>query len=407
MSLQEWASSPAFAIFAAFVALNTLVYIGLTLSRLIPWPKPIEISLAGDRAKVLEVGDVGGLRQAVQDHLAGKDDVAQVARGLLWLGLVGFGVAGFEVWDGGTRTAELVAVGLGISCLGASLAVRRQRMSATTATWLWALFIAAADSALMVQAGSSGDGFRYSFAIVIMAGFGTLCFAYVPFAVSAGLQVGVLAMCLVIWPTEGALQWMIAALTAVVAGYFMVGQRRAAQRAMSNALAVAETYGLRDTHSAALSLEGLVALGEPLAEVAWSEGRTPHLLFARIDNEDLIARNYGADYVGQLERSITEVLGQMSTPGDLVGKVGPGTLCLVSWRGGSDDDLMRHRLRRRVADLALGKSQVTVDIWTRDAPSSRIETSWAALVMAAAKPPDSGVSGRTIPSQQDAPVREP
>lgn len=395
--MEQFANSNAFVIFAAFVALNTLVYIGLTLSRLIPWPRPLELTLARERIDAARDDDVEGLRQVISDQMTGVSGVAQVARGLLWLGLVGFAVAAVESFSGAGRTAELVAAVIGVCCLAASLAVRRRRVTLTAATWLWASAIAVADVGLMIQAGSTGDGFRYSFAIVIMAGFGTLCFAYLPFFVSVGIQIVALGACLVVWPTAGSLQWMIAAFTAAVAGTFMVGQRREADGQLARILAASESLGLRHAGTGSLNLQGLKVLGGPLADLAWHEGRAPMITTIQVDGVDALAMAYDRAFVTRLNEAVSDALAAYAADGDLVADIAPGTICLVSWHHEPNSQAIVLEVKARVDALSLGKSPMTVRGWSTAARREGAAT-WPEVLHRALLRPQSADGAGPIPT---------
>jgi GGDEF domain-containing protein len=328
--MDQMIDNTGFQIFAAFVALNTLVYVGLTLSRLIPWPRPLELTYVADRSSMVDIEDGEGLHKTLQDQLSGGAAVAQIAKGFLWLGLVALAVAVFEVWDGGDVASALIAMTIALVSMGASLLLVRQRVPLVAASWLWALLVTAGDCGLIIQAGSSGDSFRYAFALVIMAGYGILCWSYVPLVVTMGIQISVLVASLYLWPSPGALQWLLAAITAAVAGVFMVNQRRRGAVDIGVVIAATDALGLRDPRTGVWTPRGLQEVARAVEAGTPHAGGHPVCVIVDFPHLDALRDSYGDDFASDLTDATLEDLSRIGADEGFVARISSSRLVLVS-----------------------------------------------------------------------------
>jgi GGDEF domain-containing protein len=355
--MDQMLDNPFLSLFAAFVALNTLVYVGLTLARLVPWPRPFELTYVAERNSMLTAESDEGLHRTLQDHLNGGTAVAQIAKGLLWLGLVALAVAAFEVWDGGGLSSALIALALSLASLAASLLLNRQRVPLVAASWLWVAIVTAADTGLIIQAGSSGDSFRYAFALVIMAGYGTLCWNYVPLVASMAIQISVLVASLYVWPSPGALQWILAALTAGVAGVFMVNQRRRSATDVGMVMSATDALGLRDPRTGVWTPRGIQEVAAAMERGVPEAGKRPVCVIVDFPNLASLGAAYGTDFADDImEAALRELAGVARSEG-IVARLSPSRVMLIS----SDPDVtahVNHVLTARLGALGLGKASI-------------------------------------------------
>ena len=141
-----------FQVFAGFVAFNTIIYLGLTLSKMTVWPRQARLR---NWARHLPMGIGGGgsgvdpkaplpepptrgtvdLRRSVLAH--------DVPVALAWLGglLIALNVVLYVANTGGSLVPHIVGVALGVVLLAVAQIASRARIGEQALTWTWCVSV--------------------------------------------------------------------------------------------------------------------------------------------------------------------------------------------------------------------------------------------------------------------------
>lgn len=293
------------SILTAFVALNTLVFIGLTLFKFLRWPTPV-------RPESLR--RIFRVEAAIPKESHGEEvrslaselpvNIRIIATGSAWLAATSVGVALIEFLDQRLIVPEVIAATLAIASLVLALNLRRRLVSETSAMWLWSALVGGFVTLLIVLAATSGESTRFGYALVIMAAYAVALIAYTPFWVSSLGMLAVLAVVIVMSSSEGGIQILIAGVTAVVAGAFIVGVRRDIDTRDMRHLVLSGTAGLKDPSTGAWTWVGLQSVAPTFMSVAELGGL--HVRVKTVTLTHLMKRTdeFGSAYGEQIMTSL-------------------------------------------------------------------------------------------------------
>lgn len=132
---QSTLTSPWFIVFAAFVGVNTIIYMGLALSKLIPWPRQAH------PRRVRTLLGVGARDDAaepivprVSRETPAESGVHDIAGAFGWLGGVVLLLSSVFAFLGRGNLSDFLAMGIGLVFLTIAQVISRTKMSARRAT---------------------------------------------------------------------------------------------------------------------------------------------------------------------------------------------------------------------------------------------------------------------------------
>lgn len=363
--------SPAFTAFATFVGFNTVVYLGLTLSRLIPLPAPIHPDAVRRMlGRTNEESDMTAPSTLVrvEDESAAQSATTDIARAFASLGgatlIVGVILVFATTAD---PNDELAAIAFGVACLVVSQLIARRRARPLLASWLWAFAVTALVALVLANAAVlDGDPILIGYAVVLMAAYGAVVVSTPAFAASALVMLGFFIVAAVTpqVPIDGT--WIPVATAALACGVVLMRTRRRSMALLAEIDALSERIGSTDPLTGLLTRNGLGTLAAQLVGTARRMDEPICLMLVNIDRTREANEIYGRRYGDDVVRTVADAIRGSVRDGDLVARWSGDEFLVLGIGGRPDVEQLARRIEQRASasGVALGKWPITVSCGT-------------------------------------------
>ena len=300
-------SAPWFAAFAVAVAFNTIVYLGLTFSKLVPWPAQVHPS----RVRALlptslwKEESMPRIRQEARKSpdnpfriLRASSVKLNVPRGLALTGalvvlvaLVNSAVDAGQ--DGGFRIAAFV---YGLLMIVLSQVLDRGRANPTTMTWAWVAAVTILVATMCWDSVRLDSSVSITYAIIAMLITPAISLSW-PAALAAGaVQVSLVTTAAYLVQAVSTPLWGVAGFTALIAGYVLLHLRLNVIDNLSLEQMRTTRLQTTDALTECLSRPGLITVAPPILSAA--SRANSEVFIALVDIIDMQGTNatYGTEY---------------------------------------------------------------------------------------------------------------
>ncbi len=367
---------PWFGLFGLFVALNTIIYLGLTAAKLVPWPAPVHPSSVRDilNSHPEEHSMPNAYRSAFRELDNPAQDLRDAAARQtipMALALVGALTATVAllyilVYYDSSGPVLLFGPVYGFILIVASLVLARTRASATTMRWTWTVLLALliAENSWRADLIDSAVPLAYSLVCLGFLAPITLSWSFG----AAGAIPGVIPVTIggYFVSVVDTFSWGLASVTAALASLVLLYLRVTALDRIAEERARAEMLATTDVRTGTFSRTGLIALAPSVAASAELSEEEVGVVACLLPELTMLNANYGFEYGG-------EVL--LATARSLRASL-PERALLARWSGDSFLAVMsgeapaaatiRGEVEQRLRDsgIALGKTPITVRVGT-------------------------------------------
>lgn len=365
---------------ATVVAFNTIVYVGLTLAKLIPLPKQfhpsrvrgwlraigadVDKDSAVDEIPTRPVAEGNTPYDRMRTTIANRDIPQAFA---LVGGFVVLLSAAAIVGSGGRElTDHLVEFAAGMVFLLLAQVLGRRDFRARTMMWTWAVASTLLVIVFIVEAFHAGSQTPLAYALIAMTAFAPVVLAWLPTLVASGVMLASMIVASVAVPGSEDLRIVASTFAALVISATLLRLRLTALDALSDEQSKAEALATTDVLTGVLTRNGLVSLMPELAGIA--ERVEEYVCVMLIDINSLAKANeqYGVGYGDDVLREVAKVVASHVRTGDLVARWG-GDEFLVAGLGHKPD---AQTLAKRIEDavqrtgINLGRWPTTVKVGT-------------------------------------------
>ena len=380
-----------FIIFAAFVGVNTIIYLGLTLSKLIPWPAPVHPRVV---RKMLGIDASGGAVQplvpSVSRETASESGVHDIARGFAWVGMI-MVLVGIHLAFPPNRTLwDFAAIAAGMLFLAIGQIVARAKISTRLASWVWALSISVLAIATAYGAQQGGIE-RIGYVIVLVVVLGAVSLTWGSFVVAAVLLAASFIAPVFSFSRSFDPAWLMPLAFALVAGGLLMVLRRRSLGILQEVERLENQLGSTDVLTGVLTRQGVLTLSPQVRRIAQRDAKPMFLMI--IDIVDLAGANkdYGTGYGDDLLRATADVIKSSSRDSDLLGRWSGDEFVLVGIGAEASIDALTARIVSNISEsaVAVGKRPLCVSTGTaigspQDSLDRFINTAMAELDKSAA-----------------------
>jgi len=380
-----------FTVFAAFVGVNTIIYLGLTFSKLIPWPSPVHPRVV---RKLLGIDASGGtvpsVVPSVSRETAAESGVHDIARGFAWIGIIMVLVGTALAFLPGRTLSDFAAVAGGMLFLAIAQIVARTKVSARLASWTWVLSVSVLAIAIAYGA-TPGNIERMGYVLVLIVAFGAVSLTWPSFVVAALLLAGSFITLAFSFSNSFAPGWFAPLAFALVASGMLMVLHRRSLGILEKVDRLENQLGSTDVLTGVLTRQGVLTLSPQVRRIAHRDAKPMFLMI--VDIVDLAGANkdYGAGYGDDLLRATADVMKSSSRDSDLLGRWSGGEFVLVGVGAEASVEALITRIVHNIAEsaVAVGKRPLRVSIGTaigspQDSIDSFINTAMAKLEEAAA-----------------------
>lgn len=373
-------TAPWFGVFAAFVAFNTVIYLGLTLAKFVPWPAPVGPA-ALRRVIPLDPEEISTMRfmpssspttTAAEVRLRGESarETIPVALTLVGALTVLVSLVNTALYLDTVGPTVLIGAVMGVVFIVLGQVVSRTRISDRAAVWTWSIAMV-----FLVGETSWRAAVLNSAVLLAYATMALLVAAPVSLSWSAGITSAILGLAPIALAgydvsAVDTVSWIIAAGTGAVASLVLLYLRITAIDRIAEEEKRANTLATTDPLTGTFSRTGLLALAPSVADAAMRSGSDVGVITCTLPDLTTINAEYGFDYGGQVLAATSRALRASLPERALVARWGGQTLLAVM----TGAPPPAHELHGEVmanldlTGIALGKRPITVSVGTASAP---------------------------------------
>lgn len=369
-------TSPWFSAFTLFVAFNTIIYLGLTLAKFVPWPSPVHPSQV--RAALTHSPDeedtpmprrLPGRRPPGGDLVQRLRGAASVQTIPLALSLVGaltvvVGLLNTVLYLDAIGPLVLIGVAFGVVLVIVAQVLARAAVSPRVMMWSWTLLLVGLVAETAWRASVLDSAVLLAYAAIALTVMAPISLSW-----STGITGAVLGIIpIVIAGAEvssvDTVSWAIAALTAALASLVLLQLRLAGITSLATQQLRAQTLASTDSLTGVFSRTGILALAPAVAQTAESAGTDVGVVVCTVADLDTINADYGFEYGGQVLGATARALRACVPGGTLVGRWGGRTFIALVGGDAPAADSLRDSIDQAIlrSGVALGKRPVSVDV---------------------------------------------
>ena len=383
-----------FLTFALFVGFNTLIYVGLTMAKIVPWPSQIRPARVRALVRSHPQEDTVPITATAASQPPANPYTRQrmasatqnIPRGLALVGGVIIVVSLLNIVISQTwawvQTAGLI---MGLVMLGLSLVLARLHASSGVTSWVWAIAMAAFIVQLCVDAIQSDSGLVLTYSTVALVVLPPVSMSWrVTMTVGVLALAAVITACIIVDAVE-TLPWMIGAIAAFASGVVLLQLRLNLVDTLTDEQQRSHELMTTDPLTGLLSRQGLQTLAPSVIGVAGEAGIDVRMTVCMIDDLAAIAADYGFVYTDDVIEATARAVAQESPAGDLTARWSDGTFAVLGVGNALDAHDFGARVMQGIAmsGVALGKRPITVSVRTDALPPA--QASLDSLVMGALK----------------------
>jgi diguanylate cyclase (GGDEF)-like protein len=407
---QSVLTSDWFMWLATVVAFNTIVYVGLTLAKLIPLPKQfhpsrvrgwlraigtdVDKDTAVDEIPTRAIPEGTNPYDRMRTTIA-KRDIPQ-AFALVGGFVVLLAAAAIIGSAGRELTDHLVELAAGMIFLLLAQILGRRDFGARTMMWTWATASTLLVLIFIVEAFHARSQTPLAYALIAMTAFAPVTLAWRPTFTASGVMFAGMTVASVMVPGVEDLRIVASTFAALVIGATLLRLRLTALDALSDEQAKSEALATTDVLTGALTRNGLVSLMPEMAGIA--ERVEEHVCVMLVDINSLEKANeqYGVRYGDDVLREVANVVEGHVRAGDLVARWGGDEFLVAGLGHKPDAQLLATRIEEAVrrTGINLGRWPTTVKVGT--AAGDPRETTFDTLVAEAIA--EAGHSSTQVPT---------
>ncbi len=372
---QSTLSEPWFLLLTLVVALNTIVYLGLTCAKLAPWPAqvhPLRVRalLPDTIGKDTAMRDIPRSARRSPDHpyLAMRMQAAQetIPRAF---GLTGGLVLAVTFINAvfspqGSLLSRAVATAIGIVMLVLALTFGRQSVPPIAMIWVWSAVASLLVIKLCWDAVDASNPVALTYAVVAMIITPAISMAWVPSIVTGLVNLTSITVAGLVLETVDTPRWFLAATAALVASFVLLQIRMNSTDSLSLEQLKSNVLASTDPLTGLLARNGLLTLAPSLSAAVERTGGAVYV--SLIDIRDLARANadYGMAYGDSVIAAVGRAVTASVPPGDLVSRWDGDCFLVLGIGAAEDSPAFASRIDKAISltGISLGKTPITVAV---------------------------------------------
>lgn len=373
-------TSSWFILLLTVVAFNTIIYVGLTLAKLVPMPRQIHPSRVRLWVRALGVDPDKELpvkHRRERDTLTDADPYDDMRQRIVCRDIpLAFGITGILVI--GVAATALIAFGsygLNLHLLemstGVLLLILAQLFALrafrpVTVTWSWAVASVLIVVLSVVRAAYLDSPYPLTYAYIAMTAFAPVALYWRP-SIVAGL-VMLLALVALTQLHQGGddMRLIIAGVTALLVGAMLLRLRLKSVAELSQEKSLSEQLVTTDVLTGALTARGLLTVVPAIAGMAERTGEQVLLIDIRIPELAEANTKYGARYGDDVLRAAAKTIDRVVRTGDLVARWQGAEFVIAGIGSRPNADELVQRVQNALHDtgINLGKRPLRLSVGT-------------------------------------------
>ena len=372
---QSILSEPWFLLLTLVVALNTIVYLGLTFAKLAPWPAQIHPGrvralLPDAIGKETDMRDIPRSTRRSPDHpyLAMRRQAANetIPRAF---GLTGGLVLAVTLINAlfspeGSLVSRSVAFGIGITMLVLALTFGRLSTPPIVMVWIWSTVASLLVLKLCWDAVEASNPVALTYAVVAMIISPAISMSWVPSIVTGLINLTSITIAGLVLESIDTPRWFLAATAALVASFVLLQIRINSTDSLSLEQLKSNVLASTDPLTGLLARNGLLTLAPSLSAAVERTGGQVYV--SLIDIRQLARANadYGMAYGDSVIAAVGRAVKASVPPGDLVSRWDGDCFLVLGIGAAVNAQAFESRIDEAIAltGVTLGKTPITVAV---------------------------------------------
>lgn len=375
---QEILTSPWFILLATVVAFNTIIYLGLTLSKFVPWPKQFQGATIRKRLERLGALSApeghSSLEVARSTHLS--DPYEALRRGIanrdipLSMSLVGIVVVvtslvNLFLLDNNVAYNHVIQLAFGLTLLMLALIIGPRNGVGRGIKWMWALLMVVLVLLLANEAIVEDAVAPLAYILLVMAATPSVTMAWTPSLTALLLMWAPFTYATFVVGQKQDEQMALAGLVAAGVGLVLLRMRLRAAMAVGDYWEQLINSATTDALTGLLSARGQRELVPTLVSTAQRYRQSVWVVRIWVSNIRELNRIYGYSYGDELLRSLARVAAEKLPPNSSLARWG-GPLFIAVGFGQPipDEESVVRQLTAGLSQdpITLGKRAVELDV---------------------------------------------
>lgn len=369
-------TAPWFGVFGLFVAFNTIIYLGLTAAKFVPWPTQVRPHQV--RHLVPHSTEDNAMKTSPRSAFRDRGDTArdlretQAAQTIpLAMALVGaltaaVGMLYVLLYYTDEGPAMLVGPLYGVMLIVLSLVLARSRPQPRVAVWMWSLLMigfitetswraSVLDSAVPLAFTVVALGFTAPITLSWPAGIVAAVVGAIPI-IAAGAEVSVV----------DTLSWTLAAISAALSSLVLLYLRVVSLDQIAEEQERVNALASTDPLTGTFSRTGLITLSPSIADAAERSGSEVSVVTCTVRDLSRINAEYGFDYGGDVLGATARALRACLPDRAIIARwSGDQFLAVMTGDAPQAEDLKQGvMVNLDVTGIALGKRPLAVAVGT-------------------------------------------
>lgn len=371
-------TSTWFLILSTVVAFNTIIYLGLTVSKFIPWPRqihPSKVRAVHDavfnparRRKPLRAPSLRSVTESTDPFERMRDELTrrEIPQAFASFGglLLIISLAEILFFDPTAPVQHLLEVLASVAMLLTAQVLARRPFRASTLTWCWMVALLVNFGILLTGVALEGDVPTIAVAMILLTAFGSVSLRWPPVLITTVATILAIAFVMNVVDSALALQIVFLSIIAGATGMLLQSIRISSLHRQSEEKELYSALATTDPLTGLLSRSGLLGL---LPGTAANARRTNQAICViLIDIIDLARANssYGLAYGDAVLRAVADAVRSTVREGDLASRWADDDFVVAGPGNTPDADSIRRRVEAHIAasGVALGKSPIRVQV---------------------------------------------
>ncbi len=402
---QDVLATTWFQVLGAAVAFNSLVFLGMTVAKLIPWPQQFHPDWVAERLAV--VGVKRNMEDAEEDirkrqktqisgtELTSEADPFNAIRDAIIIRDIPWAVSVLGILVGLLSIAEFLFLGVteaaedsvyqfagAIVYLIVGIGLGRSSVGATARSWIWVLVAAVQVESLALLAARGVDEVVFTSSLIIMSVYAPLTMRWRPALVGGAVLMALYANEALSYGIAD-IRWFLAGPIAVGSSLILLKLRLITISSLAEERVAMKEVATSDAVTGVLTRQGLLPLVPSLAGSAHRVEQPVQVTVLRVNNANELAETYSPVYRDELLSAVADAARRGSNLGDLIARWAPDTFLIVGFGSDEAEQEMVDRVLAEIGDLELTLGKEAPQVSAASASGDPLSETFESLVMTA------------------------
>ncbi len=390
-------SSDWFILLLTMVALNTIIYVGLSLAKLVPMPRQAhpnrvrswmralgmdpEKDTAVNRIPRTESMDTLDPYEKMRREIVRRD--MPLAFGIAGILVIFVAAAGLIAFGASGMTLHLVELSSGLLLMVCGQLFALRPFRAQTVMWAWAVACVLLVVLSIVRATYYDSPYSLVYAYIVMTAFAPITLFWRPSIAAGVLMLGTLAAATQLGDGSDYVRLIIAGVGALLVSAMLLQLRLKAIAEWCNEKVRSQALVTTDVLTGALTPRGLLTIMPAIAGIAERTGEQVCLMYFGVRDIAKANAQYGSQYADDVLRAVANTIQAAVRRGDLVARWQDGEFLVAGIGGRPNADELVRRVREAMQSIGINLGKWPTDVSVGIAAGDPRQTTFDELLVEA------------------------